>query len=63
MEQLPQIIIFSSGEQTPFSIELTPGWDTEPWLIESAELMEQDASSGDGTEDSGSPDGDSDGPE
>lgn len=32
-EQRPELIIFSSGEQTPFEIELEPAWDTAPWIV------------------------------
>ena len=34
-ERLPQIILFSSGEATPFTITLEPGWDTLPWTLSS----------------------------
>lgn len=34
-QSIPQIIIFSSGEQTPFEIVLDPAWETRAWLIES----------------------------
>jgi general secretion pathway protein H len=32
---LPAVLIFSSGEQTPFEIELTPDWETRPWRVHS----------------------------
>ncbi len=32
---LPQIVVFSSGEITPFTIYLEPDWDTVPWLVTS----------------------------
>ena len=34
-EDLPQIIVFSSGEITPFTIFIEPDWDTERWLVSS----------------------------
>ncbi len=34
-QSIPQIVIFSSGEQTPFEIVLAPAWKTRAWRIES----------------------------
>lgn len=34
-EDLPQIVVFSSGEITPFTIYLEPDWDTDTWLVTS----------------------------
>ena len=34
-QSIPQIVIFSSGEQTPFEIVLAPEWQTRAWRIES----------------------------
>ena len=34
-KDLPQIVVFSSGEVTPFTIFLEPDWDTLPWLVSS----------------------------
>jgi type II secretion system protein H len=31
----PSVVIFSSGEQTPFEIELKPDWETKPWRVHS----------------------------
>jgi general secretion pathway protein H len=31
----PNIIMFSSGEQTPFEIEITPQWKSNPWRVNS----------------------------
>lgn len=31
----PVVVLFSSGEQTPFEIELHPDWDTRPWIVHS----------------------------
>ena len=32
----PQLVLFSSGETTPFKIEIEPrDWETLPWLLES----------------------------
>lgn len=32
---LPDILIFSSGEMTPFEWTLTPNWSANPWLVSS----------------------------
>jgi general secretion pathway protein H len=32
---VPAIVILSSGEQTPFEIQLVPLWQSEPWIVES----------------------------
>lgn len=32
-QRRPELIIFSSGEQTPFEIELEPNWDTRRWIV------------------------------
>lgn len=32
---LPDILIFASGEQTPFTIEVIPAWGATPWLVRS----------------------------
>lgn len=32
---LPDILILASGEQTPFTIEVVPAWDSTPWLVRS----------------------------
>lgn len=34
-EDLPDVILFSSGEVTPFSIYIEPDWDTPGWEIRS----------------------------
>ncbi len=34
-EPPPDILIFASGEQTPFTIEVVPEWDSTPWLVRS----------------------------
>ena len=39
-ENLPNIIIFSSGEVTPFEWTLEPAWDTPPWVVSSDGLAE-----------------------
>ena len=31
----PDILMFASGEQTPFTIEVLPAWDSSPWLVQS----------------------------
>lgn len=38
--ELPQIIIFSSGEITPFRILLEPEWRTAPWVVGSDGLAQ-----------------------
>jgi general secretion pathway protein H len=43
-EELPHILVFSSGEITPFTIHLEPGWDTLPWLVISDGLSRTEAS-------------------
>ncbi len=37
------IIMFSSGEQTPFEIEITPQWKSIPWRVKSDGLRRRDA--------------------
>lgn len=32
-DRLPKVIIFSSGEVTPFTVHLEPGWDTAGWEV------------------------------
>jgi general secretion pathway protein H len=34
-DNVPNIILFSSGEQTPFDIDITPKWKSEPWRVSS----------------------------
>jgi general secretion pathway protein H len=36
-QRIPQVVILSSGEQTPFSIEVVPPaeWQVRPWLVRS----------------------------
>ena len=34
-EPPPDILIFASGEQTPFTIEVVPAWGSAPWLVRS----------------------------
>jgi general secretion pathway protein H len=42
-ERLPQIILFSSGEATPFTLTLQPGWDTAPWTLSTDGLSRVEA--------------------
>lgn len=42
-DELPQILIFSSGEITPFSILLEPQWQSEPWRVSSDGLARVEA--------------------
>lgn len=34
-EDLPEVILFSSGEVTPFTVHLEPEWDTPAWRVAS----------------------------
>ena len=34
-EELPDMVLFSSGEVTPFAWTLVPDWDTTPWTLSS----------------------------
>ena len=34
-EEIPDIVLFSSGEVTPFTWDLLPDWDTTPWTLSS----------------------------
>jgi len=34
-KQVPAVMIFSSGEQTPFEIELKPDWESRSWRVHS----------------------------
>jgi general secretion pathway protein H len=39
----PSIILFSSGEQTPFEIDIKPVWESKPWRISSDGLSRTSA--------------------
>ena len=39
-EELPNIILFSSGEVTPFEWYLDPAWDALPWVVSSDGLSQ-----------------------
>ena len=39
-EDLPQIIVFSSGEVTPFNLRFEPDWDSPPWVVQSDGLSQ-----------------------
>ena len=43
-DELPQILIFSSGEITPFTLLLEPEWETNPWTVTSDGLARVEAS-------------------
>lgn len=43
-DDLPQILIFSSGEITPFTLVLEPEWETNPWIVSSDGLARVQAS-------------------
>ena len=34
-EEFPDVVLFSSGEVTPFAWTLVPDWDTTPWTLSS----------------------------
>ena len=42
-DELPQILIFSSGEITPFTILLEPEWQAAPWRVTSDGLAQVSA--------------------
>lgn len=42
-EELPKIILFSSGEVTPFTLTMEPGWESDPWMLSSDGLSRVDA--------------------
>ena len=42
-DELPQILIFSSGEITPFTLLLEPEWETIPWTVTSDGLARVEA--------------------
>ena len=43
MQNAPNIIMFSSGEQTPFEIEISPQWKSDPWRVTSDGLARTSA--------------------
>ena len=43
---LPDILIFSSGEMTPFAWTLTPEWEANPWVVSSDGLTPATAEPG-----------------
>ena len=42
-EDTPQIVVFSSGEITPFTIILEPDWESRPWLVSSDGISRTEA--------------------
>ena len=42
-DDLPQILIFSSGEITPFTLLLEPEWEANPWIVTSDGLARVEA--------------------
>ncbi len=34
-DEIPDIVLFSSGEVTPFTLALRPDWDSTPWTLSS----------------------------
>ena len=42
-EGLPKIILFSSGEVTPFTLTMEPGWESVPWTLSSDGLSRVEA--------------------
>ena len=47
-EELPNIILFSSGEVTPFRWYVEPAWDAQPWIVSSDGLSESRIARDDG---------------
>ncbi len=47
-DDLPQILIFSSGEITPFRLLLEPEWRAPPWALTTDGLSQVEASRDDG---------------
>ena len=47
-EDLPQIIVFSSGEITPFDVHFEPTWNSIPWVVQSDGLSAARAEREDG---------------
>ena len=47
-QDVPRILIFSSGEQTPFSVQLVPEWDATPWIVQSDGIQRTRAQRKDG---------------
>jgi len=45
-KDVPAIVILSSGEQTPFEIELIPTWQTQSWIVTSDGLSRTEARRG-----------------
>ncbi len=41
-DRLPKVILFSSGEVTPFTISLMPDWESSPWQLSSDGLSKID---------------------
>ena len=48
VKDLPQIIVFSSGEITPFNLYFEPGWDSARWVVQSDGLSSATAEREDG---------------
>jgi general secretion pathway protein H len=42
-EGMPKIILFSSGEVTPFTLTMEPGWESVSWTLSSDGLSRVDA--------------------
>ena len=47
-EKLPDIILYSSGEATPFDWTLQPEWDATPWVVSCDGLNPAEAAPADG---------------
>ena len=43
-EGLPNVILFSSGEVTPFTVHLEPEWSADPWQVTSDGISRSQAS-------------------
>ena len=35
VDSVPDILIFPSGEQTPFTLQIVPAWNSVPWRVQS----------------------------
>jgi type II secretion system protein H len=42
-DNAPSIVLFSSGEQTPFEIDIKPAWESKPWRVSSDGLSRTSA--------------------
>ena len=45
-KEVPAIVVLSSGELTPFEIQITPKWQSPPWILASDGLSRTEARRG-----------------